>query len=171
LPMPTLRSWFPWIVAFSIANGFMEELWCRGLWLAAFKQALGPSAAMHVTSVAFCEMHVIVYWREPTAILMLTPAWLYMGYAYAVIVRKTGSLWGAVLAHAIADVLYLYINSPTGRGSAHGKGLVLHNMGVVGLESHMTMPTKTPGITVEIWHRSPFRECHIESVQSKAKGR
>jgi len=114
LPVPTLRSWFPWIVAFSIANGFMEELWFRGLWLAAFKQAVGPSAAMHVTSVAFCIMHVIVYWREPTAILMLTPVWLYMGYAYAVIVRKTGSLWGAVLAHAIADVIFMYIYFTTG---------------------------------------------------------
>jgi membrane protease YdiL (CAAX protease family) len=114
LPMSTLRSWFPWIAAFSLANGFMEELWFRGLWLAAFKGALGPAAAIHVTSVAFCIMHVIVYWREPTAILMLTPAWLYMGYAYALIVRKTGSLWGAVLGHTIADVLFMYIYFTTG---------------------------------------------------------
>ena len=34
---------------------------------------------------------------------------LYMGYAYALIVRKTGSLWGSVLAHAIADVIFMYI--------------------------------------------------------------
>jgi membrane protease YdiL (CAAX protease family) len=38
---------------------------------------------------------------------VLTPAWLFMGYAYALIMRKTGSLWGPVLAHAIADVLFL----------------------------------------------------------------
>jgi membrane protease YdiL (CAAX protease family) len=109
LPATTLLAWFPWIAAFSVANGFMEELWFRGLWLVGFQQAIGRTAAMHVTSIAFCIMHVIVYWREPTAILMLTPVWLYMGYAYAVIVRKTGSLWGAVLAHAIADVTFMYI--------------------------------------------------------------
>ena len=109
LPASTLRSWLPWIVVFSLANGFMEELWFRGLWFVAFTQVLGPSAAMHVTSVAFCAMHVIVYWNDPTAILVLTPVWLYMGYAYALIVRKTGSLWGAVLAHAIADVIFMYI--------------------------------------------------------------
>jgi len=109
LPMATLRSWLPWIAAFSIANGFMEELWFRGLWLSAFRRALGPAAAIHVTSFAFCLMHVIVYWQEPLAVLMLAPAWLYMGYAYALIMRKTDSLWGPVLAHAIADVLYLYI--------------------------------------------------------------
>jgi membrane protease YdiL (CAAX protease family) len=106
--LPTLRSWLPWIVAFSIANGFMEELWFRGSWFASFKQALGPSAAMHVTSVVFCAAHVIVYWKEPTSALFLGPIWLYMGYAYALIRRKTGSLWGPVLSHAIADVIYMY---------------------------------------------------------------
>jgi len=109
LPMSTLLSWLPWIVAFSVANGFMEELWFRGSWFASFKQVLGSSAAMHVTSVAFCLVHVVVYWRDPAQVLILAPVWLYMGYAYAVIVRKTGSLWGPVLAHAIADVIYMYI--------------------------------------------------------------
>ena len=64
---------------------------------------------MHVTSVAFCVMHVIVYWGDASAIVMLAPVWLFMGYAYALIVRKTGSLWGPVLAHAVADVIYLFI--------------------------------------------------------------
>jgi membrane protease YdiL (CAAX protease family) len=64
---------------------------------------------MHVTSLAFCVSHVTVYWRDPTAVLILTPVWLYMGYAYAAIMRKTGSLWGVVLAHAIADTVYMYI--------------------------------------------------------------
>jgi membrane protease YdiL (CAAX protease family) len=109
LPVRTVLSWLPWIVVFSIGNGFMEELWFRGSWFAAFRRALGPSGAMHVTSLAFCVSHVIVYWRDPTAVLILTPVWLYMGYAYAAIMRKTGSLWGVVLAHAIADTVYMYI--------------------------------------------------------------
>lgn len=41
--------------------------------------------------------------------LLLAPVWLYMGYAYAFIVRRTGSLWGAVLSHAIADILFLLV--------------------------------------------------------------
>jgi membrane protease YdiL (CAAX protease family) len=109
LPATTLLFWLPWIAVFSIANGFNEELWFRGLWLSGFGQAIGRNAAMHVTSWTFCLMHVIVYWQEPTMILMLTPVWLYMGYAYALIMRKTGSLWGPVLAHAIADVIFMYI--------------------------------------------------------------
>jgi membrane protease YdiL (CAAX protease family) len=114
-PGAVLRSWLPWIVLFSVANGFMEELWFRGLWLGAFRQALGLPAAMHVTSLAFCIMHVIVYWGDPMAIALLTPAWLFMGYSYALIMRKTGSLWGPVLAHAIADVLFLLIAFSTGK--------------------------------------------------------
>jgi membrane protease YdiL (CAAX protease family) len=95
-------------VVFSIANGFMEELWFRGSWSSSFRQVLGPSMAMHVTSVVFCVTHVIVYWQEPMSMLLLAPVWLYMGYAYAVIMRRTGSLWGPVLSHAIANVLYMY---------------------------------------------------------------
>ena len=41
LPTSTLFAWLPWIVAFSVANGFMEELWFRGSWFASFKQLLG----------------------------------------------------------------------------------------------------------------------------------
>jgi len=114
-PVATLGSWLPWILLFSVGNGFMEELWFRGLWLGAFKQVLGSSAAIHVTSAAFCIMHVIVYWGDPIAVAILTPAWLFMGYAYAMIVRRTGSLWGPALAHAIADVQFLLITFSTGR--------------------------------------------------------
>lgn len=115
VPAATLRSWMPWLVLFSIANGSMEELWFRGAWFGSFEEVLGSSAAMHVTSAAFCVVHVIVYWREPTAIAMLTPVWLYMGYAYAGIVRKTGSLAGPVLSHAIADVMFLLVTFSGGK--------------------------------------------------------
>jgi membrane protease YdiL (CAAX protease family) len=114
-PAATIRSWLQWILLFSVANGLMEELWFRGLWYGVFKQVIGSSAAMHVTSVAFCMMHVIVYWSDVMVVAMLTPAWLFMGYAYALILRRTGSLWGPVAAHAIADVLFLLIAFSAGK--------------------------------------------------------
>jgi membrane protease YdiL (CAAX protease family) len=85
----------------------MEELWFRGLWLGGFTPVLGRPAAIHVTSLAFALMHVIVYLPDVATVAVLTPAWLFMGYAYGLIMRKTGSLWGPVLAHALADVLFL----------------------------------------------------------------
>jgi membrane protease YdiL (CAAX protease family) len=114
-PVAVLGSWLPWILLFSIANGFMEELWFRGLWLGGFKPVLGLPAAIHVTSLAFCAMHVIVYWGDMAAIAVLTPAWLFMGYAYALIMRRTGSLWGPVLAHAFADVIFLLVAFSAGK--------------------------------------------------------
>jgi membrane protease YdiL (CAAX protease family) len=114
-PVAVLGSWLPWILLFSIANGFMEELWFRGLWLGGFKPVLGLPAATHVTSLAFCAMHVIVYWGDMAAIAVLTPAWLFMGYAYGLIMRRTGSLWGPVLAHAFADVIFLLVAFSAGK--------------------------------------------------------
>lgn len=116
-PIATLGAWLPWILLFSIANGFMEELWFRGLWLGTFKQVIGSSAATHVTSLAFCLMHVLVYGSNFTAMAVLTPAWLFMGYAYALIMRKTGSLWGPVFSHAVADVLFMFAAFSTGQMS------------------------------------------------------
>jgi membrane protease YdiL (CAAX protease family) len=60
-------------------------------------------------------MHVIVYLPDLSTVAVLTPAWLFMGYAYALIMRKTGSLWGPVLAHAVADVLFLFAAFSTGK--------------------------------------------------------
>ena len=41
----TILSWLPWLVAFSLANGFMEELWFRGSWMSRFGEVLGPRTA------------------------------------------------------------------------------------------------------------------------------
>ena len=108
-PAATVLSWLPWIVLFSVANGFMEELWFRGAWFGTFRGLVGTPAAMHVTSLAFSAIHVVVYWSEPAALVVLWPVFLYIGYACAVIVRKTGSLWGAVLGHVLVDLMFVLV--------------------------------------------------------------
>jgi membrane protease YdiL (CAAX protease family) len=106
-PAARIASSLPWIVLFSLANGFMEEVWFRGSWFGAFRELIGSPAAMHVTSLAFAFWHVIVYWREPAVLIVLWPVFLYLGYACVIIVRKTGCLWGAVLGHMLADVMFV----------------------------------------------------------------
>jgi membrane protease YdiL (CAAX protease family) len=109
LPAATVLSWTPWILLFSAANGFMEELWFRGSWFGAFRPLVGSPAAMHVTSISFALMHIVVYWGDSATVAILAPVWLYLGYVCALIVRKTGSLWGAVLTHAVADAIFLAV--------------------------------------------------------------
>ena len=110
VPVPTILSWLPWVVLFSVANGFMEELWFRGSWFGTFRELVGTPAALHVTSLAFSLVHVIVYWSEPAALAVLWPVFLYVGYACAFIVRKTESLWGAVLGHVLVDVMFVLVS-------------------------------------------------------------
>jgi membrane protease YdiL (CAAX protease family) len=114
VPIATILSWLPWVALFSVANGFMEELWFRGSWFGAFRELVGPLAAVHVTSLAFSMWHVIVYWSQPATVAVLWPVFLYLGYAYAIIVRKTGSLWGAVFGHVIADMMFLLVTFASG---------------------------------------------------------
>lgn len=112
-PAATVLAWLPWVALFSAANGLLEELWFRGAWFGTFREAVGAPAAMHVTSLSFAVWHVIIYWGEPAVLLLLWPVFLYLGYAYAGIVRKTGSLWGAVLGHTLADVMFLLVTFAT----------------------------------------------------------
>jgi len=107
VPAAKILSWLPWVALFSVANGFMEELWFRGSWFGTFRELVGTPAALHVTSPAFSAMHVIGYWSQPAALVLLWPVFLYVGYACALIVRKTRSLWGAVLGHAITDLMFV----------------------------------------------------------------
>ena len=102
-----LLSWAPWVLLFSLANGFMEELWFRGSWMTSFGEVVGASAALHVTTWIFILWHVIIYWNEPIALGIFTVIFLYIGYVCALITNKTQTLWGAVLAHVIADFVFI----------------------------------------------------------------
>jgi membrane protease YdiL (CAAX protease family) len=107
VPTNELLSWIPWIMIFSLANGFMEELWFRGSWLSNFGGLVGTNAALHVTSWIFILWHVINYWNEPIALAIFFAVFIYIAYIYALITRKTGTLWGAILAHSIADFVFV----------------------------------------------------------------
>lgn len=107
VPISELLPWMPWVMLFSLANGFMEELWFRGSWLSSFGELVGANAALHVTSWIFILWHVIIYWNEPIALVIFFAVFLYIAYACALITRKTGTLWGAILAHVIADFVFV----------------------------------------------------------------
>lgn len=104
---PIVLSWLPWLVLFSLVNGFMEELWFRGSWMGRIGEVLGPNAALYLAALIFTLMHVIVYWSEPYSIAILTVVWFLLGFACGWVTYKTKSLWGAVLGHTLADILFM----------------------------------------------------------------
>jgi membrane protease YdiL (CAAX protease family) len=93
-----------WGLVFSFANGFMEELWLRGLFLKRFEPLFGIGGTVLLTSLVFSLMHVGAVYLSPAAIPFLLAYALTLGLACGTLVMKTNSLWGAVLIHAAADL-------------------------------------------------------------------
>lgn len=97
-----------WGLFFSFANGFMEELWLRGLFLQRLQPLLGVGGAVLVTSVLFATFHAGVTYLPAAAIPFMVANTLALGIACGYLILKTGSLWGATLIHAAAD-LFLFV--------------------------------------------------------------
>jgi membrane protease YdiL (CAAX protease family) len=97
-----------WGMVFSLANGFMEELWLRGIFLKRFEPFLGVNGSILITSIVFSLMHVGAVYVTPVAIPIMLAYCLTMGLACGYLMKKTDSIWGAVLVHAAAD-LFLFI--------------------------------------------------------------
>jgi len=97
-----------WGMVFSFANGFMEELWLRGIFLKRLAPLLGVTGSVLLTSIVFSLMHVGAVYVTPVAIPIMLAYCMTMGLACGYLMIKTDSIWGAVLVHAAAD-LFLFI--------------------------------------------------------------
>ncbi len=97
-----------WGLVFAFANGFMEELWMRGIFLKRLEPLLGLGGAVLLTSIVFSAVHVGAVYLMPVAIPFMLAYALTLGIACGYLIMKTGSLWGATLIHATAD-LFLFI--------------------------------------------------------------
>lgn len=99
----TASERFVWVTAVSPAAGFTEELIFRGLllWFAFDRGADAPLAVI-LTSAAFGLAHTAYgfIWAIGTSML---------GAASAIAVLWTGSLWPAIIAHALYDMTVYYI--------------------------------------------------------------
>jgi membrane protease YdiL (CAAX protease family) len=97
-----------WGLAFSFANGFMEELWVRGIFLKRFEPFLGLHGSVWLTAIVFALMHGMAYYFMPAVLPIFVLNTLTLGLACGYLMMKSDSIWGAVLIHAAAD-LFLFI--------------------------------------------------------------
>jgi len=97
-----------WGLVFSFANGFMEELWLRGLFLRRFEPVLGVSGSVLLTSIVFGLMHGGAVYLMPAVLPFMVVNTFTLGLACGYLMMKSDSIWGAVLIHAAAD-FFLFI--------------------------------------------------------------
>lgn len=95
----------PWILVFVLANGFMEELLFRGLFLRKYEPFLGNKLSNLLTAVVFTLAHIqVTYTPELPIFLMIT---FLLALAWGYVMQKTDSIWGSALFHAGVDMLII----------------------------------------------------------------
>jgi len=106
LAFKVLGAALPLTLVFSLANAFREELVYRAVFLESFRANIGYLAAVIVTTLVFAGAHVEVSYN-PASLVIFSIILLLIGVVGSLIMFKTGSLIGAVLFHAGADVLLI----------------------------------------------------------------
>jgi membrane protease YdiL (CAAX protease family) len=96
----------PMALVFSLANAFREELVYRAIFLDSFRANIGALAVIIVTTLVFVVAHVEVSY-DPASLVIFSIILVLIGVVGSQIMIKTGSLIGAVLFHAGADVLLI----------------------------------------------------------------
>ncbi|MFQ5536484.1 MAG: CPBP family intramembrane glutamic endopeptidase [Gemmatimonadota bacterium] len=96
--LPRTRRERVWFVALSCCAGFAEEAAYRGYVLGGLTLLMGTGAAVLVSSVVFGFLHAY----QGALGVARTAA---MGLVLALGVILSGSLWPAVIAHALLDIL------------------------------------------------------------------
>ncbi len=106
--LDVIFAWLPWMWLFAFSNAFMEELMVRGLFLKKYNAIFGKNASLLLTSVIFALLHqAIIQYTDPITFTIFLLITFILGLSWGYIMQKSDSIWGAVLAHAIADILFL----------------------------------------------------------------
>jgi hypothetical protein len=85
-----------------VLQGFAQELQFRGLLLGALDRVAPPWAANLGQAAFFGLAHIAVQYQGPADAFV--PATIALGWLFGWITQKTGSLWPAIIIHAVADV-------------------------------------------------------------------
>ncbi|MFW9810559.1 MAG: CPBP family intramembrane glutamic endopeptidase [Candidatus Thorarchaeota archaeon] len=101
-------SWMPWICLFSFSNACMEELMIRGLFLREYNSLIGKRQSLILTSIIFALFHqAIIGFPDILTILVYFSIPLTLGLLWGYVIQESDNIWGAVLAHMIADIFFV----------------------------------------------------------------
>jgi membrane protease YdiL (CAAX protease family) len=105
--LDTLINAMPWMLIFVVVNGFMEELWFRGISLGKLRPVLGAALAVIVTSFVFGISHTAGTYISPAERILFPAIVVGLGLVNGFMMLKTDSIWGSVLFHAGYDLLVI----------------------------------------------------------------
>ena len=102
LSLPRVLPWIPWLLLAALANGTLEELLFRGLFLRRLQPFFGKFMSTFLIALVFTILHKTVGYtlNEMTFLAVVFPLALVWGY----LTQKTDSLWAAILFHAGTDL-------------------------------------------------------------------
>ena len=95
----------PWILIFVLANGFMEELLYRGLFLKRYQPVLGRHLSNLVTALVFVTIHAQVTYTPDLVPFLI--GLFFLALLWGALMQKTDSVIGSALFHAGADTLII----------------------------------------------------------------
>jgi len=105
IPRAAIRPLVPWILVFVLANGFMEELWLRAVFLRPLASLIGPIAAIALTALVFALAHVGVSYMSKEERVRFLVILFPLGLAWGTCLHFTGSIVASSLFHAGADLM------------------------------------------------------------------
>ena len=106
LAFKAIGAAIPMALVFSLANAFREELVYRAVFLDSFQANIGVIATIIVTTLVFVVAHIEVSY-DTASLVIFSIVLVIIGVVGSLIMMKSGSLIGAVLFHAGADVLLI----------------------------------------------------------------
>jgi len=94
--------WIPWLLILALANGTIEELWFRGLFLRKLQPFFGKFISIFLIAIVFTLLHGLATYTSNNAIFLAIVFPLALAWGY--IMQKTDSIWGSILFHAAMDI-------------------------------------------------------------------
>jgi membrane protease YdiL (CAAX protease family) len=102
LTLVRVLPWTPWVLITVLANGALEEITFRGLFLRKLEPFFGKFLSNFLIALVFTVLHKGASYtsQEYIFLAILVPLALAWGY----IMQKTDSVWGSILFHAGMDI-------------------------------------------------------------------
>jgi membrane protease YdiL (CAAX protease family) len=108
--LDSVAMWMPWLLMFAFSNAFMEELMIRGLFLKRYESLFGQRNSLILTSVIFALFHLaIIGYTDFVTFWVYLSIPLFLGLLWGYTIQKSENIWGAVLAHLIADIVFILV--------------------------------------------------------------